>query len=387
MEGENRHDMSEEKQRVNGSRSHRVDIELSSSKDRGRIAHGRGNQRPRVLSSAGSALLLAGVLTLGVTGWEHLFHAAHLGLAGSAGDHLSHVLRDGVLAFPIGLVAVVATRLLARMPCLRGGGRGSDLLMRAALLSLVFGALLIPSVGLHDVADGFFDPDGGADARGLGHDPLEADASLAGLALHGVRDALLGQLAAFPLALAGLRLEELARVRPWQSLLATPLRVRRLALAGVGALVAAMLPTSAAPLVATPAFAATAPCSLSTTPTRSYNVSAINVKIPYNRFGDNDPLGMMYVLDQNISAVRSEESSQQVSTGLREDPIQPLVIRGNLGECVTINFTNRTTQGLNASGAATAAQSLSLHVHGVSFQISSAGSSVGLNPNSFAAPG
>src|SRR5262245_18555629 len=269
MEGENRHDMSEEKQRVNGSRSHRVDIELSSSKDRGRIAHGRGNQRPRVLSSAGSALLLAGVLTLGVTGWEHLFHAAHLGLAGSAGDHLAHVLRDGVLAFPIGLVAVVATRLLARMPCLRGGGRGSDLLMRAALLSLVFGALLIPSVGLHGVADSFFDPDSGADAGGLGHDPLEADARLAGLALHGIRH---GLLAAFPLALAGLRLEELARARRWRGLLASPLRVRRLALAGVGAPAAALLPTSAAPLVATPAFAATDPCSLSTTPTRTYNV-------------------------------------------------------------------------------------------------------------------
>jgi len=379
--------MSEEKARVNKGRSDRADIESSSSQERGRIAHERRNQRPRVLSSAGSALLLAGVLTLGVTGWEHLFHAAHLGLAGSAGDHLAHVLRDGALAFPIGLVAVVATRLLARMPCLRGGGRGGDLLLRAALLSLVFGALLIPSVGLHGVADSFLDPDGGADANALGHDPLEADATFAGLALHGIRDALLGQLAAFPLALAGFKLEELAQARPRRGLLASPLRVRRLALAGAGALAAALLPASAAPLVATPAFAATDPCSLSTTPTRTYNVSAINVKIPYNRFGDNDPLGMMYVLDQNISAVRSEESSQQVSTGLREDPIQPLVIRGNLGECVTINFTNRTTQSLNASGQPTAAQALSLHVHGVSYQISSAGSSVGFNPNSFAGPG
>src|SRR5262249_9657559 len=164
----------------------------------------------------------------------------------------------------------------------------------------------------------------------------------------------------------GFKLEELARVRPWRGLLASPLRARRLALAGAGALAAALLPTSAAPLGATPAFAATDPFSVSPTPARTYNVAATNVKSPANRFGDTDPLGMMYVLDQNISAVRSEESSQQVSTGLREDPIQPLVIRGNLGECVTINFTNRTTQGLNASGAATAAQSLSMHVHGVS---------------------
>src|SRR5262249_17519125 len=177
-----RSDMREERQRVNRGRSERVDIESSSSQGKGHIAHWRANNPAPVLASAGSALLLAGLLTLGVTGWEHLFHAAHLGLAGSAGDHLAHVLRDGALAFPIGLVAVVATRLLARMPCLRGGGQGSDLLMRAALLSLVFGALLIPSVGLHDVADGFFDPHGGAHARRLGPHPLEHGAAPCGRA-------------------------------------------------------------------------------------------------------------------------------------------------------------------------------------------------------------
>src|SRR5262249_62014740 len=113
---------------------------------------------------------------------------AYLGLAGSAGDHLAHVLRDGALAFPIGLAAVVATRLLARMPCLRGGGRGGDLLMRAALLSLVFGALLIPSVGLHGVADSFFDPDSGAHAGGLCPEPLAAGAGPRRLAPARVRD-------------------------------------------------------------------------------------------------------------------------------------------------------------------------------------------------------
>lgn len=208
---------------MNGGRGDRVDIELSPSNGMGRIAHGRPNRRrSALLPTAGSALLLAGLLTFGVTGWEHLFHTAHLGLAGSAGDHLAHALRDGSLAFPMGLVAVVVTRLLARTLRLAVGRGGGDLLVRAALLSLVFGALLIPSVGLHSVADSFFDPDGGAHAHSLGHDSLDTDASLAGMALHGIRDALLGQLAAFPLALAGLKLGELAQARPWRRLSASP---------------------------------------------------------------------------------------------------------------------------------------------------------------------
>ena len=53
--------------------------------------------------------------------------------------------------------------------------------------------------------------------------------------------------------------------------------------------------------------------------------------IPLNKFGDHDPLGRMYVLKDMVSAVRSQEASQQVSTGLAEDPIQPLVIRANEG--------------------------------------------------------
>jgi len=68
---------------VNGGRGDRVDIELSPSNGMGRIAHGRPNhRRSALLPAAGSALLLGGLLTFGVTGWEHLFHTAHLGLAG-----------------------------------------------------------------------------------------------------------------------------------------------------------------------------------------------------------------------------------------------------------------------------------------------------------------
>jgi hypothetical protein len=64
---------------------------------------------------------------------------------------------------------------------------------------------------------------------------------------------------------------------------------------------------------------------------RHFDVQAINVRITLNRFGDNDPLGKMYVLSSRVSAVRVQEASRKVSTGLRNDAIQPIVIRAK--EC------------------------------------------------------
>ena len=66
-----------------------------------------------------------------------------------------------------------------------------------------------------------------------------------------------------------------------------------------------------------------------------------------NRFGTNDPNSMMYVLNSNIAAVRAEDAAGTVSSGLQgNDAIQPLVLRAHMGDCVTVNFTNATTFGL-----------------------------------------
>ncbi|HRW46161.1 MAG TPA: multicopper oxidase domain-containing protein, partial [Caldilinea sp.] len=108
-------------------------------------------------------------------------------------------------------------------------------------------------------------------------------------------------------------------------------------------------------------------------PQRSYNVSAIFVRMTLNRFGDNDPGAAMYVLTENIPALRAEEAARQVTTGLRSDLIQPLVIRANLGECVTINFTNQ----LNRAA--------SFHVQSLAYTVNNAGGMVGNNPDTFAA--
>ncbi|MBA3327355.1 MAG: multicopper oxidase domain-containing protein, partial [Solirubrobacterales bacterium] len=62
--------------------------------------------------------------------------------------------------------------------------------------------------------------------------------------------------------------------------------------------------------------------------------------------------------------------------GLRDDPIQPLVIRANIGDCVEINFTN------NASGG-----DFGMHIDGLAFDAQNSGDAVGRNPSSSVARG
>ncbi len=92
---------------------------------------------------------------------------------------------------------------------------------------------------------------------------------------------------------------------------------------------------------------------------REYKVAAIDVKMVLNRFGDRDDDAFMYVLDQHVlDEKRNKVKEWQnqpgctswdqpgghkpcVSTGLRDDLVQPLVLRTNLGQCLVIHFTNR----------------------------------------------
>ncbi|MEY2400611.1 MAG: hypothetical protein QOJ08_722 [Ilumatobacteraceae bacterium] len=110
------------------------------------------------------------------------------------------------------------------------------------------------------------------------------------------------------------------------------------------------IPTSRASAVTPPSV-----CS-DDAPTRTYDVTMIDVDIPLNRWGDHDPAGKMYALTSQIPAIRDEEISREVSLGLRDDPIQPLVIRANEGDCVVVNLTN------NASGG-----SYGMHIDGLPY--------------------
>ncbi|KRC56993.1 hypothetical protein ASE19_04115 [Nocardioides sp. Root79] len=153
----------------------------------------------------------------------------------------------------------------------------------------------------------------------------------------------------------------------------SPRRVRAALTLATGA--ATMLTTCALTSVASPASAA--PDCLAGGPAdTSFDVTAIDVDIPVNRFGDHDPQGAMYTLTDAIPAIRHQEQTQQVSIGLRDDPIQPLVIRANEGDCVAITFTNHTSRG-----------PVGMHVDGLRFALSSSGDQVGTNPSSAAAQG
>src|SRR4051794_36456830 len=139
-------------------------------------------------------LLLATLLAVCVIGWEHSYHAFVLGVAeepGAAG-HMTHILRDGLLVFPIALVAVAAGLTL---------GRRFGLAARAGSVSAAFGLLLVPSVRLHELADDALAADGTHVHEHAGHGGPEASTGLVRMVLHGVPDAARPRIAIVPGAL------------------------------------------------------------------------------------------------------------------------------------------------------------------------------------------
>jgi FtsP/CotA-like multicopper oxidase with cupredoxin domain len=372
--------------------------------------------RPRP-GRCGEIILLSLVLSAGVVGFEFL---AHMIFAHAAGG-LAHGARDVLIAVPVAVAAAwLGLRLTSRLGL---DGRRAAALNKSALVSLVFMVLLIPSAGAHDAIDRFFDGPGAASAHD-GHSVLLAGTGLTGQLLHGLSDALLGQAVALPMLFAALLL--LARFRArhrsgYARLAAGPAVLGRLSYA---ALAVALMGYIAVPVsgavalagVTVPPGGATAPAvtgnPCATAPHDTFSISAINIKMTLNRYGVNDPHAFMYVLDQNIPAVRAEEASGQVSIGLGNDPIQPLVIRAHEGDCVTVNFTNRTTFGLAAMDepplpdpadgcnngtapptcdgtlATTAPGNLAWNVDGLpGLTAADVSSAVGKNPDNTAAPG
>jgi FtsP/CotA-like multicopper oxidase with cupredoxin domain len=123
-------------------------------------------------------------------------------------------------------------------------------------------------------------------------------------------------------------------------------------------------------------------------PTKQYDVSAINVEITLNQWLDYHP-GYMYVLTEDLPRVREEErinrearkatgyNAGAVSTGLQTDVIQPLVIRGNQGDCVVIALRNQLD-----------GEDVGIHIHGSSTIIKATGqAATAANADSTIKPG
>jgi hypothetical protein len=124
-------------------------------------------------------------------------------------------------------------------------------------------------------------------------------------------------------------------------------------------------------------------------PVRSYDVSAINVEITLNMWLDFYP-GYMYVLTENIDKVRAEETKNKdardvegynpggVMNGLQNQWIQPLVLRGNQGDCVKLTLRNQLE----------GEEEVSLNIHGSSMVMAATGQpATTTNPDSIAAKG
>ena len=103
--------------------------------------------------------------------------------------------------------------------------------------------------------------------------------------------------------------------------------------------------------------------------TRYYEIEAIEIPIVYNKYGDYDPNGLLYVLKKDANRVR--ECAKRCFTQEIPQPceeVKPLVIRANAGDTLVVTFSH----SLN--------RSLSIHVQGLAYDVqTSDGASVGRN--------
>ena len=159
------------------------------------------------------------------------------------------------------------------------------------------------------------------------------------------------------------------------------------------AVVAATVPTGSTPTALSQiAFAPLAgpACGAGAPVARTYDIAAINVKIPFSRWlGDLDPHGMVYVLQADKAAMKNwfeplpgfpGAPASEPAAGRRLRP-RPLVIRANVGECIAINFTNELDEltAPRADGLPVSPRA-SIHVDGPSYNPgTSAGANVGFN--------
>lgn len=106
--------------------------------------------------------------------------------------------------------------------------------------------------------------------------------------------------------------------------------------------------------------------------TRYYEIEAIEIPIVYNKYGDHDPNGLLYVLKKDANRIKQgaiRNFKKEIPQPYEE--VMPLVIRANVGEKIVISFSH----SLN--------RSLSIHVQGLDYDVqTSDGASVGFNKDS-----
>lgn len=105
---------------------------------------------------------------------------------------------------------------------------------------------------------------------------------------------------------------------------------------------------------------------------RTFDIEAIEIPIVYNKYGDFDPNGLLYVLKKDAKRIKEgalENFHKEIPQPF--EGVEPLVIRANLGDEIEIHFSHSLDR------------KLSLHVQGLSYNVhTSDGASVGFNQDS-----
>jgi FtsP/CotA-like multicopper oxidase with cupredoxin domain/predicted outer membrane lipoprotein len=272
-----------------------------------------------------------------------------------------------VTGFLLPLLALAVPTVLAHdrragqragRPAGRQGSPGPDLPPSVVLatLQLAMSAALAAAAG-NGIRSTFFDAGSGA----LPVVALLADtASL--LVVYVPLSALVLLLPRLP-GLVGEVLQRAARGR------------RTVAVLSVLAMAVATAAASSVPAAAAPSTGSSS-CFAGGAADKVFDVTAMDVDTPLNRFGDHDPKGKIYTLTSQVAAVKAQALSQKVSVGLHGDAIQPLVIRANEGDCVQVRYTNQSTTG-----------AYGFHIDGLEFTLASSGNTLGKNPTATVALG
>ncbi len=104
---------------------------------------------------------------------------------------------------------------------------------------------------------------------------------------------------------------------------------------------------------------------------REFDIEVISIPIVYNKYGDHDPNGLLYVLKKNASRIQTkalENFKKKIPQPYEE--VRPLVIRANVGDKILVNLYHSLDRNL------------SMHVQGLAYDVTdSDGAFVGMNPD------
>jgi manganese oxidase len=124
------------------------------------------------------------------------------------------------------------------------------------------------------------------------------------------------------------------------------------------------------------------------TPVRKYEVVALQTDIIYNKDGDHDPYGIVFALVEDEEAICNGELNPK-----------PLVLRGNVGDCIEVTLHNKLFKPFHDDGKHgyplvpveapfPTSNRISLHAQLLNYDVrGSDGATVGFNPDQTIGPG